>query len=206
RPARSVALVGHPRWRGRCHYRKEPAVMSSVRPRGDRIYLGLDVHKDSISAGILGEYDDTVDVDKIFHDEDSVRRLIGRFPDPRRARQRLLALLLRHGQVYRGGTYWTIAHEQWLGARRFTEAAVQTTFDHYRAVVLERDAALAAVSADLLPWRDREPFADAVHRLGAYRGVAELGALSIASEVGDWRRFPRAQTFMGFTGLVPSEY
>src|SRR5882762_1654895 len=82
RPARSVALVGHPRWCGRCHYQKEPAVMSSVRQRGDRIYLGLDVHKDSISAGILGEYDDTVDVDKIFHDEDSVRRLIGRFPDP----------------------------------------------------------------------------------------------------------------------------
>src|ERR1051325_4884109 len=86
RPARSVALVGHPRWRGRCHYRKEPAVMSSVRQRRDRIYLGLDVHKDSISAGILGEYDDTVDVDKIFHDEDSVRRLIRRFPDPRSLR------------------------------------------------------------------------------------------------------------------------
>ena len=269
--------------------------MNSVRQRRDRIYLGLDVHKDSISAGILGEYDDTVDVDKIFHDEDSVRRLIDRFGDPgllrvcyeagptgyglfhllgsmgvrcevvapslvpkgsgdrvktdkrdarrlarllrageltairvpspaeeavrdlcraradligdqRRARQRLLALLLRHGQVYRGGTYWTVAHEQWLGGRRFTEAAVKTTFDHYRAVLLERDAVLAAVSADLLAWTDREPFTDAAHRLGAYRGVAELGALTIASEVGDWRRFPRAQTFMGFTGLVPSEH
>ena len=56
--------------------------MSCVRQRRDRIYLGLDVHKDSISAGILGEYDDTVDVDRIFHDEDSVRRLVGRFPDP----------------------------------------------------------------------------------------------------------------------------
>jgi len=30
--------------------------------------------------------------------------------------------------------------------------------------------------------------------------------LTIASEVGDWRRFPAARTFMGFTGLVPSEY
>jgi transposase len=30
--------------------------------------------------------------------------------------------------------------------------------------------------------------------------------LTIASEVGDWRRFPQARTFMGFTGLVPSEY
>jgi hypothetical protein len=38
------------------------------------------------------------------------------------------------------------------------------------------------------------------------RGVAQLGALTIASEVGDWRRFSTAHAFMGFTGLVPSEY
>src|SRR5262249_13398054 len=31
-------------------------------------------------------------------------------------------------------------------------------------------------------------------------------ALTTASEVGDWRRFATARTFMGFTGLVPSEY
>ncbi|HET6533252.1 MAG TPA: transposase [Actinoplanes sp.] len=39
-----------------------------------------------------------------------------------------------------------------------------------------------------------------------YRGVAQLAALTIASEVGDWRRFATARTFMGFTGLVPCEY
>ena len=126
--------------------------------------------------------------------------------DQRRARQRLLALLLRHGQVYRGGTHWTIIHQRWLSARRFSEPAAQTTFDHYWAVLAERDATLAAVSADLLPWIDREPFVDIAHRLAGYRGVAELAALTIACEVGDWRRFPRAATFMGFTGLVPSEY
>jgi transposase len=30
--------------------------------------------------------------------------------------------------------------------------------------------------------------------------------LTIAGEVGDWRRFPAARAVMGFTGLVPSEY
>jgi hypothetical protein len=45
-----------------------------------------------------------------------------------------------------------------------------------------------------------------VGRLAAYRGVAYVGALTIASEAGDWRRFPAARIFMGFTGLVPSEY
>ena len=45
-----------------------------------------------------------------------------------------------------------------------------------------------------------------VARLSAYRGVARMGALTLASEVCDWRRFGRASAFMGFTGLVPSEY
>jgi transposase len=66
-------------------------------------------------------------------------------------------------------------------------------------------AGLAAIEADLTHWYTQGPFAEAVARLRAYRGVADLGALTIASEVGDWRRFPAAATFMGFSGLVPSE-
>jgi transposase len=56
-----------------------------------------------------------------------------------------------------------------------------------------------------LPWAGRAPFADPVARFAAYRGVTPLGGLTLASEVSDWRRFPTAGMFMGFTGLVPSE-
>jgi transposase len=45
-----------------------------------------------------------------------------------------------------------------------------------------------------------------VAKLGAYRGIGELTALTLAAEVVDWRRFPGARAFMGFTGLIPSEY
>ena len=47
----------------------------------DAVFLGLDVHKDSISVGILNPGHERPDVEKIFHDEESVRRLIDRFPD-----------------------------------------------------------------------------------------------------------------------------
>ena len=47
----------------------------------DAIFLGMDVHKDSISVGILNPGREGPDVEKIFHDEESVRRLIGRFPE-----------------------------------------------------------------------------------------------------------------------------
>jgi transposase len=253
--------------------------MSSVTHSGP-IHLGLDVHKDSISVAVLPPGQDTAEVDKIFHDEPSVRRLIARFDDPdqlracyeagptgyelqrllaslrvrcdvvapsliprapgdrvktdrrdarrlarlhragelvairipspteeavrdlcraradvvddrRRARQRLGKFLLRHGRIYRAGSPWTVGHERWLAAQTFAEPALAATYARYRAAVTARDAELAGIGADLACWYDRAPFAEQVRRLAAYRGVDRLGALTLASEVCDWRRFDR---------------
>jgi transposase len=137
---------------------------------------------------------------------DLCRARVDLVEDRTRTRHRLSKFLLRHDRVWRGGDPWTGKHVQWLAGQRFDEAALRATYSHYRAVVAARDAELAAIEADLAHWYRHGPFAEAVQRLIAYRGVAHLGALTIASEVGDWRRFPTARTFMGFTGLVPSEY
>jgi transposase len=258
-------------------------------------HLGLDVHKDTISVAILAPDRDGPDVERIAHDEASIRRLVGRLGDPRwlracyeagptgyelarllagmgvrceviapslipkapgdkvktdrrdcrrlarlyragelvairipsvqeeavrdlcraradlvqdrtRARHRLSKFLLRHGRPWRGGSAWTLTHERWLLGQRFDEPALRATYGHYRAVLDARDAQLAAIDADLATWQDLPPFADAVHRLATYRGITRLGALTLASEVCDWRRFGRAAAFAGFCGLVPSEY
>jgi transposase len=126
--------------------------------------------------------------------------------DRTRARHRLSKFLLRHGRPWRGGNAWTLTHERWLLQQRFEQPALAATYAHYRAVLQGRDAQLEAIEADLAAWYDLPPFVDAVHRLSAYRGVTRLGALTLASEVCDWRRFPRAAAFAGFCGLVPSEY
>jgi transposase len=258
-------------------------------------HLGLDVHKDTISVAILAPDRDGPEVDRIPHDEPSVRRLVGRLGDPRRlracyeagptgyelarllasmhvrcevitpslipkapgdkvktdrrdarrlarlhragelvairiptvaeeavrdlcraradlvtdrtrARHRLSKFLLRHARPWRGGNAWTLTHERWLLAQRFDQPALAATYAHYQAVLDVRDAQLETIEADLATWYDAAPFADAVHRLAAYRGVTRLGALTLASEVCDWRRFARAAAFCGFCGLVPSEY
>jgi len=52
----------------------------------DTVYLGLDVYKDSISAAMLNPGHETPDCEKIFHDGESVRRLVGRLPEPRLVR------------------------------------------------------------------------------------------------------------------------
>jgi len=125
--------------------------------------------------------------------------------DRTRIRHRVSKFLLRHDRVWRESG-WTVRHEQWLGRQRFEDPALRAAYGHYRGMLTACEAELAALEADLAHWFTHGPFTDAVARLGAYRGVAQVGALTIASEVGDWRRFPTARTFMGFTGLVPSEY
>jgi transposase len=269
--------------------------MRSVPQDSEAVYVGLDVHKDSITAGVLWPGQDSPELDRFFADEVCLRRFLEPLGDPKRlrvcyeagptgfelarllqalrvpcaviapsliprapgeriktdrrdarrlvrllragqltaihvpsrqeeavrdlcrartdmvidrnrARHRLSKFLLRHGEVYRGGTEWTDRHHRWLTGIDFTDPALRSTLAHYRGVIEARTAELRALESDLVGWCGRDPFADAVHRLGAYRGVTHLGALSIAAEVSDWRRFPSAETFMGFCGLVPSEY
>lgn len=126
--------------------------------------------------------------------------------DLKRVRRRLLAFLLRHGEVYRDGNTWTQAHHQWLSALKLAEPAAQQTFDYYRSVMAIREQELASISNDLRVFLDKPPVGDAARRLAAYHAVGYLGGLTIAAEVGEWERFPKARSFMAFTGLVPSEY
>jgi transposase len=142
--------------------------------------------------------------------EEAVRDLVrvraGLLADRRRAQQRLGAVLMRHGRVWRGGSSWTAAHRAWIAAQRFGEPALVSAVGYYQATLATREAELAAVEAELMPWAGREPLAPAVARLGCYRGIASLTGLTLAAEVVDWRRFPAARAFMGWTGLVPAEY
>jgi hypothetical protein len=108
--------------------------------------------------------------------------------DLTRAKNRLGHFLLRHGRIYRGATPWTFKHRGWLGEQRFDEAAAQATFARYRVAVKCRESELEAIEADLAGWVEAGPFAGAVRRLSAYRGVERLGALVLQAEVCDWRR------------------
>jgi transposase len=126
--------------------------------------------------------------------------------DRKRARQRLTAVLMRHGRIWRGASYWTAAHRSWIAGQRFGEPALALAIGHYRATLEVREAELTAIEAELAPWAAREPLAGPVARLGCYRGIAELGGLTLAAEVAAWRRFPAARAFMSYTGLVPAGY
>jgi transposase len=115
-------------------------------------------------------------------------------------------VLMRHGRVWRGGSKWTLAHRRWIGAQVFDEPALNRVVATYRGGLAAREAELAAVEAELAAWAGAPPLATTVAKLGASRGIAPLTGLSLAAEVVDWRRFATARAFMGFCGLIPSEY
>jgi transposase len=142
--------------------------------------------------------------------EEAVRDLVRAraviLDDRKRARQRLTAVLMRHGRIWRGASYWTAEHRAWVAAQRFGEPALASAIGYYRAALQVRETELAAIEAGLAPWAAREPLAGPVARLGCYRGIGELAGLTLAAEVVDWRRFPAARAFMSFTGLVPAGY
>ena len=61
--------------------------MSSIAAARGVTFLGLDVHRDTISVAVLGPGREEVPtVDRIANDEPSIRRLVARFADPRRLR------------------------------------------------------------------------------------------------------------------------
>jgi transposase len=142
--------------------------------------------------------------------EEAVRDLVrvraALLDDRKRAQQRLTSMLMRHGRIWRHGAYWTRAHRAWVAGQTFAEPALAQALAYYRAVLDTRETELAAAEAELAPWAAREPLAGPVARLGCYRGIAELGALTLVAETVDWHRFPAARAYMSFTGLVPSEH
>jgi transposase len=50
------------------------------------------------------------------------------------------------------------------------------------------------------------PYRTVVQRLCCFRGINTLAAMTLATEIGDWRRFERPGQLMAFLGLVPMEH
>lgn len=122
-----------------------------------------------------------------------------------KARQRLGAFLLRHGQVYRGKSRWTQAHWRWLEAVAFAAPVQQLVLQEYIEAVKEAQRRVAGLEAQMraaLPGWSLRPV---VEGLMALRGVNLLTAMTLLAEVGDLTRFAAPRELMSYLGLVPSE-
>ena len=110
------------------------------------------------------------------------------------SRHYVLKLLQTRGHSYRAGANWTKGYWTWL-----------------RSVALEgEDTLTLGMYVELLEskldLRQAAPWDEVVGRLSTLRGVKTLTAMTLATEIGDIRRFPTARSLMAWVGLNVSEY
>jgi len=128
--------------------------------------------------------------------------------DQLRARHRLGKFLLRHGRRPAVKLKpWTDRYLRWVDTVRFDYPAQETVrldLHHELTHVAERIARLERAIEEAV--RTAPPaLRDVVQALQALRGVAQLGAVTIITEVGVLSRFATPRQLMGYSGTVPSE-
>lgn len=124
----------------------------------------------------------------------------------RKAKQRLLSFLLRHGLRYSGKKNWTKAHFNWLADIKMPHQAQQVAFQEYIGAIEEADARVIRITKEITAlvkvWR-LEPVVSAIQAL---RGISLLTAAIIVAEIGPLARFAKPTELMAYLGLVPSEH
>jgi transposase len=114
---------------------------------------------------------------------------------------------MRYGKRYPSGTdKWSVRFEEWMRALSFDEPLAQEAFKQLLGAYFVRDAQLLSMGKRIEELAGSEPFAQGVARLSALRGIGTLSAMTILAETCDFYRFPDAKSYMGFTGLTPSEH
>ncbi len=124
----------------------------------------------------------------------------------RRAKQQLLKFLLRQGrQFLEGKEHWTKTHWQWIRRQQFDHEAHRRLLADAIQTIEQSQARIARLDQDIADCLPGWALAPLVKHLQAFRGVAQLTAVGLAAEVGDFRRFAKAGQFMAYVGLVPAE-
>jgi transposase len=139
-------------------------------------------------------------------DRDLVRAREDVLAERLRARHRLSKFLLRQGLVWRETKAWGVKHRAWLRSLRFELDSHARTFEAYLRGLEEVEARLEALNRQVLELAATGAWKSVVANLRCLKGVDTLSAFTMAVEVGDFRRFPTAIEFMGFTGLVSREH
>ena len=128
--------------------------------------------------------------------------------DQLRARHRLNKFLLRAGRrPAMGVKAWTLPYMAWVRALRFEQPAQESTrLDYLHEVehMGERVKRLEQAIREAVKLAAPQ-IQTVIAGLQALRGVAELSAVTIVSELGSLTRFAGPRQLMAYSGTVPSE-
>jgi transposase len=126
--------------------------------------------------------------------------------DLRRAKQRLLKFMVRHGHIYTGGgNNWTLTHWRWMDRLPFKQEHERMVYEEYRSQINSLEERVIRLEEKIVATAESPRYKAAVSRLRVFKGIDYIIALSVLCEIGDFHRFAGAKDFMSYIGLVPSE-
>lgn len=126
-----------------------------------------------------------------------------------RSRHYVTKFLARRGFVYRDGKNWTQRHWAWL--RRLLQdggldRGDRSVFGEYLALLEYKISRREDLDEQIETLAFSTAYKPAVDRLRCFRGINTTAAMTLLTEIGDWRRFERPGQLMAYLGLVPSEH
>lgn len=145
-------------------------------------------------------------------DQEAVRALVRtRFAyllQAKKCKQRIHSQLLRQGHVFRDGkSYWTKKHRVWLAqVRREAQGPTATVLQTELELLEYLETQITSLDAEIARLATQPPYRAVVEGLECLRGVKTLTAMTLATEIGDIRRFRSPRALMAWVGLVPSEH
>ena len=123
----------------------------------------------------------------------------------KQTKQQIIAFCTRHGKHFDGKSYWTQKHIAWLGALQMKDEMLQETLTEYLLTYHQLSDKVDRYDKRIEELAQKESYAENVKKLVCFKGIKTHTALSLLVEIGDFKRFPSAQQFASFLGLVPIE-
>ena len=147
----------------------------------------------------------------VVDDEDNGVKDFIRMRDDTKARykslkQQILALCLRHGKRFDDGTNWTNKHKDWLKKLDLGEKNSNRALQEYLRQLFLTEEDLERYEREIEEIAHGEKYVEKVGQLKCLKGIQTVTALAVIVEIGDFRRFSKAEKFAAFLGLVPGEY
>jgi transposase len=174
---------------------------------GDRI---KNDHRDAVMLARLHRAGELTPVYVPNAQDEAMRDLIRAREDAvsatRKAKQRLLAFLLRNSLTFSGRSKWSKAFFNWLADIAMPHPAQQVALQEYIDAVHENLHRVDRLTDQIRQMAAGWQLAPIVSALQAARGVSLVVAATVLAELGDLSRFKKPSQLMAHLGLVPSEH
>ena len=120
-------------------------------------------------------------------------------------KQKIRSFLVARGYQYEGGkNSWTQKHIEWLRSIKLEGMDALTLEEH----LLELDHLMEKIKrleTKIEEMTQKEAYREGAARIGCMLGMGTINTMTILTEIGDFKRFARAEQFASYLGLTPGE-